>query len=1466
MANRIRIDTRLLNVNWTTGTTYSLELGAGLVQEVGNNRSLSAAQNNAKTFATFNGGPTLTEVSPVFGTTNSFTTTAVINYNRKLYSNAIPQEFFVKKQNSDGSSENVFTLSNTSSRVTLSDKTITINLKDIVDSSSTYYIDLVSPAFEDMFRFPVEAIDQNKFKYTTGRPNIDQVTPSYLTTGSFETTATISFDRNVKKRSGNFYVYEQGGTLVQTISTASSRVAVNGDNVIIDLKDIVDSNTTYYLTSDYGVVDDVLVNFRAEPISEAKFKYTTGRPNIDQVTPSYLTTGSFATTAVISFTRDVKKRSGNFYLYKKGIVDTLIDTIAVGNNRVTIDGDDVSIDLRYVLNGDSTYYIESDYGVVDDLLVNFRAEPISENNFKYSTGPGPDPVSVNPTYESSGIFVSTATITFSKNVSLYSNNVYLYNGEGVYRTFAANSSSLRVINGNTVEITLYDRPIPEDTYHIGFDLGTVIDANTFSAEPVIDDSLLKWTSLSLDNVKDLTYNSRIVNDFFEGNKPVIIDQDPNPMKGYRITLTASSGTFSAPFGFYDGDTWKYDSSREDLNDLFDEIQFEADVKDMNWDLAYNITLEKDDFEIVNRTKVMVGLPYDLENFQLVSNTFTNVVSSSTVLTVNANTSSPVSGLVTFRTTATVLGTSTFSANAASFSVPPNTLSLGTSSIYATWNGQIIVPKFNAAESNTIAQKTVPVGVTTSTMTLSPTEFYYHNIDGTTASNVAASVKIDSIYRTHEPLGSVQLFDGATLLATGNLTQGSNSSSVSINWNPLLFSQIDAGNKTISAVYAGDYWNQSTSTSAAFIARTRRIPVITLTPSVSRTGRYPFTLNATINTGNYHNGQFMTFYFDGILLGSSAISGNSASIVVDPLNAPFPLPDGPQPGEHIFTAQVSQMFAYSSATSVSAVVEYVLPILPELDIHSILPQPFKRYELTRFENTFVYSTLTIVSSELSVDGIFEGTITLKDGLTVLTSTSFVSTGTDIGKKYVFWNPTEKGQNDQGLREIVAEYSGDNYHYPTLAYSSLTANSRTVLNTSSFVTDAYTAEGFASTLTNLTVQVGAIDPRINENNYVDVFYKVTPEDRLNGIAYVRADTNRFWGDIDQTKFDVFVDETFLEFGNPAGGSPLLQWDRFNTRAIVYNITSSTQVIKIRNYADNYYADSYGYPDGVFKFYDGVISTSTLLATSTASLLGYYPHNQIPIGVVTATVALSLGSHNIITVLENDTYFEDYQVQHNVVKYDITPDWSVDATWNNGDYIFTFGSENAAAIPEERRGPARIDITFFPRWVPTTTTNTVSIIGPYGSTYAFAWGYSSVGEEREIAAGAAAGDPIPVVINLNNGNPQYEQGRIEGTYGFDLTNTNEFTSSINWWYSPGNQFSHPEGVGTIVPWYQQNFWFVAVYYGNDFPGIFETENSNVARAFPDQIAISGYVDGFGNLVLDQSLAAYLHPDIPNYDDLNP
>jgi hypothetical protein len=891
MANKIRIDTRLLDVNWTTGTTYKLAIGAGLVREVGNNRSFSPAQAttsttstvfSAKTFTTFDSGPTITAVTPALNTTESFATTATITFNRTIYDKAA-ENFYLYKE-VDGPDELIATLNTASSRVTRVANTITIDLKNLVDSSSTYYLQSSNPLFTDMFNFPNENLSETKFKYTTGRPNIEFVTPTFNTVESFATTAVINFDRNIKKRSGDILLYKETLTtpeLISTLSTTSNRVSVSDDQIVIDLKDLVDGNGTYYLESDYGFVDDTESNFRAEPVTDQKFRYTTGRPNIDDVIPDYLTTGSFVTNPVVSFTRDVKKRTGNFYLYKKTSgADLLVQTFNTSDSRILIDIDDVSFDLRYLLQGNSTYYLASDAAVLDDAETNFRAEQISESNFKYSTGPGPVPVSVTPFYGSTGTFVSTATITFDKPISLYSNTVYLYKNNNVYRTLAVGSSNLQIVNGNTLQVTLYDQPIPEDIYYIGFDLGTVVDANTFSAKPIDDDSLVKWTSKSITDIANDNYNSRITTPIFENNWFNVLDRSPADDEQYTLTMSATSGTFTATGGISVGNTWIYTGTNQQISNI-GGVNFIADVKDMNWDLPIETTLKKQGTLIATRNNTIIGLPYDLDSMPLVSNTFTNSVGSSTVLTVTANTNSAISTQVTFRTSSTVLGTSTFVNNVASLTLLPNTISTGSYNIFASWAGQILVPKFNGRNSNVIQQSILPKSPSTVNLSIPNLPYILRPEVGTGTNPLPIlSANISGIYPTHLASGEVLLREGLNLLGSGIL---SSSATTNISWNPETYNQLDTGNRNLTVSYSGDFWNNTGSNTIIFNGKLRNSISLSVSALSSNIVRPDNAVLRVVSNNSNFSGKSIKWYEGSTLLGISTFTGFTSSIVLNSYN-------------------------------------------------------------------------------------------------------------------------------------------------------------------------------------------------------------------------------------------------------------------------------------------------------------------------------------------------------------------------------------------------------------------------------------------------------------------------------------------------------------------------------------------------------------------------------------------------------
>jgi hypothetical protein len=434
-----------------------------------------------------------------------------------------------------------------------------------------------------------------------------------------------------------------------------------------------------------------------------------------------------------------------------------------------------------------------------------------------------------------------------------------------------------------VAITLYDQAITEGVYYIGYDLNSIKDANNIPADEVTSGSVLQLTSKSISDLSTLNYDSRLTNSIFAGNWYSILDRSSDSNEQYTLTMSTNSGTFVTSTGTVNGGTWTYTGTRQQL-EAQSTIRFSATTKNLNWDLPLTTTLTRDGIQVASRSNTLIGIPYNLNSMTLVSNTFTNSVSSSTVLTVTANTNSSISSQVQFKSGSTVLGTSTFVNNVASLTLQPDTLSQGTYNIIASWGGQTTVPKFNGTDSSAISQTLVPKASPSISLILSTSSYAIRPEVGTTPNSPPELfVRIPAGYPTHSSIGSITLKDSTATISTGTLSVANTQSTVTLSWDPNQFNQVDNGVRTLTASYLGDFWNTSATSTISFTATTRNRTTINVAASTSALIR-PDSITFTATTPNNNfSGKSVTWYEGSTQIGTSSFSGNTATLTLNSMD-------------------------------------------------------------------------------------------------------------------------------------------------------------------------------------------------------------------------------------------------------------------------------------------------------------------------------------------------------------------------------------------------------------------------------------------------------------------------------------------------------------------------------------------------------------------------------------------------------
>jgi len=826
-------------------------------------------------------------------------------------------------------------------------------------------------------------------------PEVSTSTPAYGVLDSTSTTVSLTYNRTVNLTSAtsttNYYLYDSLGTLVSTIPYTSNRISKNQNTVSINLLGLVNSNGVFHLRADANIFGDMF-RFPSPAITnDAVFKYSTAKgAEVIAVSPTYNATNSISSSGTLTYNRLASAAANKKYqLFETtGSTTSMVLEIDSTSSRVAITGSNVTIDFTDFIKGNHRYHLRAESGVIKDQFL-FDSEAINDDSiFRYTITQPPVPVTVFPVFNSTGSFISTASITFNRSVDLVKNNFYLYNNSGVVRTLSSTGTNVYKVSNTSVAVTLYDEVLPEATYYIGYDLNAVKDTNGIPADA--STSTVKWTSKSISDLALLEYNPRISTPVFSGNWYSILDRSPDPDEQYTLTLTATSGTFTSNIGTTVGNTWSYTSTRQNIEAASTNLLFVASIKDLNFDLPLTTTLSRDGVVIATRSNTLIGLFLDLDSMPIVSSSATNSVGSSTVLTVTANTTTAISGDVTFKTASQTFGTSTFVNNTATFTIQPNTVSSGTYSIFGEWQGQSFVPKFNGRNSDTLQQTFVPLAPITLSLSSSPSPYFYHRATGSDFDlfNTATITISGMIYDDHKPTGNIQLLYGNAVIQTQPLPaipNGTTSTSTTITWQPWQDTTLSNVSRTLRVIYSGDSWNREAAATTPLIAAVKRSPgTITMSPQRTFTYFQDYTITATVSTSNL-DGKPITFKVDDITLGTSTVVNNVATINF------YATPETYPEGNYTFTGQFVEDFNYFGAIgSMTNLVErldalffgqfypgenrldpIMIPGFPHIYTTSTVLQSYIVSSLPEFENT---TTATVYVDwwirPVMADGTFE----------------------------------------------------------------------------------------------------------------------------------------------------------------------------------------------------------------------------------------------------------------------------------------------------------------------------------------------------------------------------------------------------------------------------------------------------------------------------------------------------------------
>ncbi len=225
--------------------------------------------------------------------------------------------------------------------------------------------------------------------------------------------------------------------------------------------------------------------------------------------------------------------------------------------------------------------------------------------------------------------------------------------------------------------------------------------------------------------------------------------------------------------------------------------------------------------------------------------------------VLANGTGATSGTVTFFDNGSPIGNAAVTGGVASLST--KTLPMGGNTLTASYAAN---NSYGASTSSAVTV-TITADVTTTTLIANPTSVVY-------GSSVTLTATVTSGGGT--PTGTVNFYNGATLLGTGTLN-GSGSASLSTTTLPM-------GSNTLTASYGGAATNGASTSAATTVMVTGLTTATTLVATPTSTGsggNVTMTATVTGSGGGTVMGGTVTFTDNGIYVGVGTVSNGVASL-------------------------------------------------------------------------------------------------------------------------------------------------------------------------------------------------------------------------------------------------------------------------------------------------------------------------------------------------------------------------------------------------------------------------------------------------------------------------------------------------------------------------------------------------------------------------------------------------------------
>ncbi len=432
----------------------------------------------------------------------------------------------------------------TSTNLSFSGSTLTINPTADLSNSKTYFVTIASGAVKDTSNNSYSG--NTTYDFTTVAdtipPTVTTFSPASAATGvAVKSNIVLTFSEAIQRGTGTIEIHSgsANGTTVSTydVATNTSNLTFSGNTLTINpTNDLASDGTHYFVTLASVTVKDLAVspNLYAGTTTYDFFTIDTTAPTVTTFSPADGSTGVVVgSNIVLTFSETIQKGTGAIEIHSGSATGTTVASYdaATNSSNLTFSGNTLTINPTADLANDGTrYFVTLASGTVKDVAGNSYS---GTDTYDFFTVDAVLPtVSVfSPVAGATGVAVgSDIVLTFSETIKKGTGTVEIHADSSTGTLFesynAATNTSNLTFSSNTLTVNPTSTLATGIRYFVTLAPGSVADStgNSFAGTTAYDFTTIAAvdntsptlsTSNPADAATNVTVNSDVVLTFSE---------------------------------------------------------------------------------------------------------------------------------------------------------------------------------------------------------------------------------------------------------------------------------------------------------------------------------------------------------------------------------------------------------------------------------------------------------------------------------------------------------------------------------------------------------------------------------------------------------------------------------------------------------------------------------------------------------------------------------------------------------------------------------------------------------------------------------------------------------------------------------------------------------------------------------------------------------------------------------------